>query len=215
MKGVHMARETASAVPPRRAQLPEEAAAYIRERIISGAVKPGEFLRIEPIAEAMGISNTPVREGLLSLSSQGFEVKEMGERKLKGLENPEVIYSLYPHALAGRIDTHQAFDRQQTTAAAGQQAAAGGGPQKPAVLSPGSELAFDPQAIWDLWKVSLRLEMLCSSLEYVGGRGLQPPETLLMERMKQRGGEVTEGFVVNFMEHQISRIEVSFFFPVA
>lgn len=67
-----MAREIASAVPPRRAQLPEEAAAYVRERIISGAVKPGEFLRIEPIAEAMGISNTPVREGLLSLSSQGF-----------------------------------------------------------------------------------------------------------------------------------------------
>jgi DNA-binding GntR family transcriptional regulator len=57
---------------PKRQQLPEEVAAYVRELIISGEVKAGEFLRIEPIAEAVGVSNTPVREGLLSLRSQGF-----------------------------------------------------------------------------------------------------------------------------------------------
>lgn len=57
---------------PRRQQLPEEVASYVRELIISGEVKPGEFLRIEPISEALGVSNTPVREGLLSLRSQGF-----------------------------------------------------------------------------------------------------------------------------------------------
>jgi len=57
---------------PRRQQLPEEVAAYVRELIISGAVRPGEYLRMEPIAEAVGVSNTPVREGLLSLRSEGF-----------------------------------------------------------------------------------------------------------------------------------------------
>ncbi|MBC9226478.1 FCD domain-containing protein [Aeromicrobium sp. 636] len=70
-----MAETAASGPPvraPRRQQLPEEVAAYVRELIISGEVKPGEFLRIEPIAEAVGVSNTPVREGLLSLRSQGF-----------------------------------------------------------------------------------------------------------------------------------------------
>lgn len=56
----------------RRQQLPEEVATYVRELIMSGQVKPGEFLRTEPIAEAVGVSNTPVREGLLSLSSEGF-----------------------------------------------------------------------------------------------------------------------------------------------
>ena len=56
----------------RRRQLPEEVAAYVRGLIISGAVKPGEFLRMEPIAEAVGVSNTPVREGLLALRSDGF-----------------------------------------------------------------------------------------------------------------------------------------------
>jgi DNA-binding GntR family transcriptional regulator len=57
--------------PPRR-QLPEEVASYVRGLIVSGAVRPGEFLRMEPIAEAVGVSNTPVREGLLALQSEGF-----------------------------------------------------------------------------------------------------------------------------------------------
>lgn len=56
----------------RRQQLPDEVAAYVRELIMSGDVRPGEFLRMEPIAEAVGVSNTPVREGLLTLRSEGF-----------------------------------------------------------------------------------------------------------------------------------------------
>src|SRR3984957_5853601 len=56
----------------RRQQLPEEVASYVRELIISGAVKPGEFLRMERIAEQVGVSNTPGREGLLALKSEGF-----------------------------------------------------------------------------------------------------------------------------------------------
>ncbi|MFC7018048.1 GntR family transcriptional regulator, partial [Streptomyces viridiviolaceus] len=56
----------------KRQQLSEEVASYVRELIISGEVRPGDFLRMEPIAEAVGVSNTPVREGLLSLSSEGF-----------------------------------------------------------------------------------------------------------------------------------------------
>lgn len=156
---------------------------------------PEEHLDEDSFAQA-------VRKELRSLSSQGFEVKEMGEKKLKGLENPEVVYSLYPHALAGRIEQHLLHERQ----------ASGETEQKPATLTPGGELAFDPEVIWALWRVSLRLEMLCSTLEDNSGHGLQPPETELLERMKQKGGEVTERFLVNFMEHQVSRIEVSFFF---
>lgn len=139
-----------------------------------------------------------IRNELRSLSSQGFEVKDMGEKKLKGLENPEYIYSLYPQALAGRVDQHNLHERASQSA------------EKPAVLSPDSQLGFDPEDIWSLWKVALRLEMLCSTLEDVNGRGLQPPETELMERMRQRGGEVTERFLLHFMEHQVSRIEVCF-----
>ncbi|KAK3394424.1 phosphatase 2C-domain-containing protein [Podospora didyma] len=140
-----------------------------------------------------------IRNELRSLSSQGFEVKDMGEKKLKGLENPEFVYSLYPHALAGRIDQHTAHEKAQNVGTFVV--------QKPAVLSAGSDLSINPEDIWALWRVALRLEMLCSTLEEFSGRGLQPPETELLERMKQRGGEVTERFLVNFMEHQVSRIE--------
>ncbi|MGB3707110.1 GntR family transcriptional regulator [Gordonia sp. (in: high G+C Gram-positive bacteria)] len=55
-----------------RPQLSDDVAAYVRELIVSGQVKPGEFLRTEPIAQALGISNTPVREGLLHLQGEGF-----------------------------------------------------------------------------------------------------------------------------------------------
>jgi adenylate cyclase len=138
---------------------------------------------------------TSIRKDLRSLTSQGFEVKEMGEKKLKGLENPEVVYSLYPHALAGRIEHHAQHERRDESV------------DKPATLAPGSELSFDPNVVWSLWKVSLRLEMMCSTLEEVRGPGLQPPETELLERIKNQGGEVTERFLVNFLEHQVSRIE--------
>jgi DNA-binding GntR family transcriptional regulator len=63
----------------RREQLPEEVATYVRELIMSGHVRPGAFLRMEPIAEAVGVSNTPVREGLLTLRSEGLV--EMVPRK--------------------------------------------------------------------------------------------------------------------------------------
>lgn len=65
------APRAASADESRR-QLPEVVAAYVRELILSGGTKRGEFLRLEPIAEALGVSNTPVREGLLSLGSEGL-----------------------------------------------------------------------------------------------------------------------------------------------
>jgi DNA-binding GntR family transcriptional regulator len=64
----------------KRQQLPEEVAAYVREQIMSGAVREGDFLRMERIAEAMGVSNTPVREGLLTLSNQGF-VRQIPRRE--------------------------------------------------------------------------------------------------------------------------------------
>jgi adenylate cyclase len=139
-----------------------------------------------------------IRKDLKSLTSQGFEVKEMGEKKLKGLENPEVVYSLYPHALAGRIEYHAQHERRDENS------------DKPASVAPGGELSFDPDVVWSLWKVSLRLEMLCSTLEEVRGPGISPPETELLERIKTQGGEVTERFLVNFLEHQVSRIEVCF-----
>ncbi|MEJ9078295.1 MULTISPECIES: GntR family transcriptional regulator [Gordonia] len=56
----------------RKQQLSEDVAVYVRELILSGQVKPGTFLRTEHLAEAIGVSNTPVREGLHMVAGDGF-----------------------------------------------------------------------------------------------------------------------------------------------
>jgi DNA-binding GntR family transcriptional regulator len=53
-------------------QLSESVASHLREQIISGKLVMGEFLRIDAIAKALGVSTTPVREGLLLLQSESF-----------------------------------------------------------------------------------------------------------------------------------------------
>ncbi|MEV6062878.1 GntR family transcriptional regulator [Nocardia asteroides] len=50
----------------------DEVAAYIREMIMSGRIARGEHVRPEPIAEILGVSNTPVREALLTLRGEGL-----------------------------------------------------------------------------------------------------------------------------------------------
>ncbi|KAF2101621.1 PP2C-domain-containing protein [Rhizodiscina lignyota] len=142
--------------------------------------------------------NQAIRRELRSLSSQGFEVKDLGERRLKGLENPEYIYLMYPHSLASRLVIQQ--QRAEAEAQAQESGAA-------AAKMTNSQLSIDTQNVWDLWNVSLRLEMLCSTLESTGVAELKPPETQLLERMKNNGGEITDRFLLNFVEHQISRIE--------
>ena len=53
-------------------QLSSSVASHLREQIISGRLRPGDFLRIDAIANELGTSTTPVREGLLLLQSEAF-----------------------------------------------------------------------------------------------------------------------------------------------
>lgn len=61
---------------PSRHQLRDEAAAYIRELIVSGQAAPGTLLRLGPLAERIAVSVTPVREALLLLAQDGWVVQE-------------------------------------------------------------------------------------------------------------------------------------------
>lgn len=63
---------TANARPAPRPQLADDVAAYVRDLIVSGQVRAGEFLRLENLAEQLGTSVTPVREALVSLRGEGF-----------------------------------------------------------------------------------------------------------------------------------------------
>lgn len=55
-----------------RPQLSDEAAAYVRELVLTGQLKAGEFVRVDRVAEELDMSVTPVREGMLALRGEGF-----------------------------------------------------------------------------------------------------------------------------------------------
>jgi DNA-binding GntR family transcriptional regulator len=52
--------------------LSEEVVAYVRDLILSGQLREGEFVRLERLAEDLQMSATPVREGLVALRGAGL-----------------------------------------------------------------------------------------------------------------------------------------------
>jgi DNA-binding GntR family transcriptional regulator len=52
--------------------LPQEVAKRIREMIRQGILKKGDRILEKPLCEALGVSRTPLREGLRLLSSEGL-----------------------------------------------------------------------------------------------------------------------------------------------
>jgi len=50
----------------------EQAAAYIRRLIFDGELRPGSRVPQEEVARTLGISRIPVREGLITLESEGW-----------------------------------------------------------------------------------------------------------------------------------------------
>jgi adenylate cyclase len=122
---------------------------------------------------------------LKDLSNKGFEIKELGERKLKGLENPEFVYLMYPHQLAGRLASKSA--------------------QK-AIQQP--KLSVNPDDIWKLWDISLRLEMLCSSLNTDGLPASKTHSEDIVQKLREATGEgASDSVMVPLLEHITTRIE--------
>ncbi|MGY3567709.1 GntR family transcriptional regulator [Sinomonas sp. RB5] len=56
----------------KRELMGQEVAAAIRELIMTGEARPGETLRLAPLAEKLEMSLTPVREALLMLAQDGW-----------------------------------------------------------------------------------------------------------------------------------------------
>jgi adenylate cyclase len=150
-----------------------------------------------------------IRRELRQLSSQGFEVKDLGEKKLKGLENPEYLYLMYPHSLAGRLSVPPGAETQVQLG--GDHPSTGEDKGQPGSLGKDTQLKeLQLDEVWKLWDIALRLEMLCSCLEAPErAAGLHKPELSLLTRMKERGGVQTDGFMINLLEHQVTRVEVS------
>jgi len=68
--------------PPRaarRQQLADEVACHLRDLIMAGRLRPGDFIRLEEFAAELDVSITPVREALLTL--RGEDMVELVPRR--------------------------------------------------------------------------------------------------------------------------------------
>ena len=74
-RGARLAAVRSGSVEDRE-QLRNRVTAAIREQLTSGAFKPGDVVRLGPLAKALGISVTPVREALLLLTQDGWLTHE-------------------------------------------------------------------------------------------------------------------------------------------
>ena len=61
-----------SAGAVRREQLSDEVAAQLRAEIMTGALRPDSFIRLDETAARLGVSITPVREALRTLRGEGM-----------------------------------------------------------------------------------------------------------------------------------------------
>ncbi|KAJ5550519.1 hypothetical protein N7535_001538 [Penicillium sp. DV-2018c] len=135
-----------------------------------------------------------IRRELQQLNSQGFVIKDQGERKLKGLENPEPLYLVYSSSLAGRmISSEESRDADSSAA----------------TISPHNQLDIQTNVIWRLWEVTLRLERICGAMEQPSDPNLREPNVALFNMVKRHGGELNDSTVISLIDQQVTRIEVS------
>ncbi|KAI5294235.1 cysteinyl-tRNA synthetase [Ascosphaera acerosa] len=131
-------------------------------------------------------TRTNIYRELTELSSKGFGVQAWGETKLKGLENPEMLYSVYPYSLSGRLEHQQKANTNST-------------PKD-------KEIHFDEDILWGLWHVVLRVEKLCSALE-CGSDHIPPVDTGLINLVKEEYHNYPMGRVMTMMDHLVTRLE--------
>jgi DNA-binding GntR family transcriptional regulator len=62
-----------------RRQLADEVAGHLRDLIMAGRLRPGDFVRLEDVAATLDVSITPVREALLTL--RGEDMVELVPRR--------------------------------------------------------------------------------------------------------------------------------------
>ncbi|MHA0855441.1 GntR family transcriptional regulator [Paenibacillus sp. CMAA1364] len=95
---------------PTRMSAKERAYTQIHRWIIDGTLQPKEQLIDAELAEALGVSRTPIREALLLLEVQGLVEVHPGKATIVKDINKDDILKLYPvfatlHALATELAT--------------------------------------------------------------------------------------------------------------
>jgi DNA-binding GntR family transcriptional regulator len=102
-----------------RVQLKDEAAAHIRELIVSGQFAPGELVRLGPLAERFGASVTPVREALILLAQDGWVTQEPNRGfRVERFTRRDVADAYWVHAqVAGELAARASASIDEATIA--------------------------------------------------------------------------------------------------
>lgn len=113
-------------------RLSDLAAAHVRELIVSGQLRAGEFIRPETVAEELGISATPAREGLLLLQTEGFltieprrgfSVTALSSEDIRDIYDAQALLGGELAARAARVIESQLVDQLEQIQAELEQAA--------------------------------------------------------------------------------------------
>lgn len=77
--------------PPPLAAIRQRVRDELRDRILTGQLRPGDRLVERELAEGLGVSRVPVREAIRSLESEGFVVVQSPRRVVvRQLDKPDV-----------------------------------------------------------------------------------------------------------------------------
>ncbi|KAK7206497.1 phosphatase 2C-domain-containing protein [Myxozyma melibiosi] len=142
------------------------------------------------------------------LHGYGWVMETVGEMKLKGLENTELISMIYPKSLAARMkidvpDNSGASRSSVTTTAT---ATANGNAASNALTTRENPVYA---TVISLRNITLRLEKLCS---YLNGGSLVDESWAKFEVLAQEVSELgtREDALAAYLEHSITRLEVSY-----
>ncbi|MGV9798622.1 GntR family transcriptional regulator [Mycobacterium sp. NPDC003449] len=133
MKAPDAARATANRKRAPILRLSDVAAEHVRELIVSGQLRAGEFIRPETVADELGISATPAREGLLLLQTEGFltieprrgfSVTALSSDDIRDVYEAQALLGGELTARAARVISAQLVDELERIQAELEQAAA-------------------------------------------------------------------------------------------
>lgn len=159
------------------------------------------------VGSEMEDENSPlaqVKRDMEALKRTGFAISPIGERKLKGLENSEFIYLIYPNQLIGRLH----IDRMKLEGQTQTQNQAEGA-QAPIVPGPERIIISDDVRIIPLSDVRLlhlltyRIEKLCST-NIVN----EDSDVLQQRRAHNLREEDPDEVIIQAVESLVTRIEV-------
>src|SRR5579859_452504 len=173
-----------------------------------------ELRALEQLADSVGDINPDddeyespllsIKRDMEALKRTGFAISPIGERKLKGLENSEFIYLIYPNQLIGRL--HMDRKKLEGSISSDQPVE---GPHAPIVPGPERIIVSNDVRVIPLPDVRL-LHMLAYRIERLCSTNMLPEENDVLQQRRAHNirEEDDDEVIIHAVESLVTRIEV-------